>query len=190
MAEQSPVDEIFTDAERRMQRSVDHFGEEIDAIRTGRANAALLDGISIDYYGTPTPLNQLATIATPDSRLLTIQPWDKNVMAAIERELQKSDLGLTPANDGQLIRLPIPPMTQERRQEMVKRLKRMQEETHVAIRNVRRDALDRLRKAEHDKDISQDDLHRAQDRLQKTTDTYVEQADRATAQKEAELMEV
>ncbi len=190
MAEQSPTDETLADAERRMKLSVGHFSHETASIRTGRANAALLDGITIDYYGTPTPLNQLATIATPDARLLTVQPWDKTAMAAIERELQKSDLGLTPANDGQLIRLPIPPMTQERRQELVKRLKRMQEETHVAIRNVRRDAQEQLRKAEHDGDMSQDELHRAQDRLQKTTDKQVEQADQVTAQKEAELMEV
>ena len=190
MAEQSPIDETLADAERRMMRSVEHFSDEIATIRTGRANVSLLDDISVDYYGTPTPLNQMATISTPDARLLTIQPWDKSMLRAIERELQKSDLGLTPSNDGQLIRLPIPPMTQERRQEMVKRLKRMQEETHVAIRNVRRDALEHLRKAEHDKDMSQDDLRRAQDRLQKTTDAQVGEADRATVQKEAELMEV
>ena len=190
MTEQAPIDETIADAERRMKRSVEHFSQELATVRTGRANPAVLDGISVDYYGTPTPLNQLATLAAPDARLLTVQPWDRSLIGAVEREIQKSDLGLTPNNDGQVIRLPIPPMTQERRQELVKRVKRAQEDTHVAIRNVRRDALERLRQAERAKDISQDDLHRAQDRLQKTTDAQIAAADQVTARKQAEVMEV
>ncbi|MDE2764869.1 MAG: ribosome recycling factor [Chloroflexota bacterium] len=189
MTEQA-IDDTIADAERRMKRSVEHFSQELATVRTGRANPAILDGISVDYYGTPTPLNQLATLATPDARLLTVQPWDRSLIGAVEREIQKSDLGLTPSNDGQVIRLPIPPMTQERRQELVKRVKRAQEDTHVAIRNVRRDALERLRQAERDKDISQDELHRAQDRLQKTTDAQIVAADQVTARKQAEVMEV
>ena len=190
MAEQGSIETALSDAERRMQRSIEHFEGEIGSIRTGRANVSLVDNLSVDYYGTPTPLNQIATIATPDPRLITIQPWDKSILGAIEREILKSDLGLTPGNDGQIIRLPIPPMTQERRQEMVKRLHRLQEDAHVAIRNVRRDSIDHLRKAERDKEISQDELHRGQDRLQKTTDIQVKQADDITARKEAELLEV
>ena len=190
MAENAAIDETIADADRRMKRSVEHFSQELATIRTGRANAAVLDGITVDYYGAQTPLNQLATIATPDARLLTIQPWDRNLIGAVEREIQKSDLGLNPSNDGQIIRLPIPAMTQERRQELVKRVKRAQEEAHVAIRNVRRDALERLRQAERDKDISQDDLRRAQERLQKTTDVQIAAADQVTARKQAEVMEV
>ena len=190
MAENATIDETISDAERRMTRSVEHFSHELASVRTGRANAAVLDGISVDYYGAQTPLNQLATIATPAPRLITIQPWDKNLIGAVERQLQKSDLGLTPSNDGQVIRLPIPPMTQERRQDLVKRVKRAQEETHVAIRNVRRDALEHLRQTERDKDISQDEFHRAQDRLQKTTDAQIAAADQVTARKQAEVLEV
>lgn len=190
MAEQGEVDIALSDAERRMHRSVEHFEGELGSIRTGRASVSLVDGISVDYYGTPTPLNQIATISTPDPRLITIQPWDKSILGAIEREILKSDLGLTPGNDGQIIRLPIPPMTQERRQEMVKRLHRMREEAHVAIRNVRRDVIELLRKTERDKQISQDEMHRGQDRLQKATDSQIEQTDAITAQKEAELLEV
>ena len=190
MAEQGSVEAALGDAERRMQRSIEHFEGEIETIRTGRANVSLVDNLSIDYYGAPTPLNQIATIATPDPRLITILPWDKSILGVIEREILKSDLGLTPGNDGQIIRLPIPPMTQERRQEMVKRLHRLREDAHVAIRNVRRDSIDQLRKAERDKEISQDELRRGQDRMQKATDSQVKQTDDITARKEAELLEV
>ena len=190
MADQPSVDARLRDAEHRMNRSVEVFQHETATIRTGRADPSLLEGIKIDYYGTPTPLNQIATIAAPDPRLLTVQPWDRGAMATIEKDLLKADLGLTPSNDGQMIRLPIPQMTQERRQEMVKRLKRMLEDAHVAVRNVRRDCQEHLRQMEKDKQISQDDLRRSQDRLQKITDEHVSKAGGVSARKEAELMEV
>ena len=190
MASLQAVDELFHDAADRMQKSVQVFQREIESIRTGRASPSLLAGIMVDYYGTKTPLNQLATIATPDARLLTIQPWDKQVMQVIEKEILKSDLGLTPANDGTLIRLPIPPLTEERRRDLVKRLKHMLEEKHVAVRNVRRDCLEHLRKMEKEGQISEDDLKRAQERLQKLTDEHIVLADKTGARKEAELMEV
>ena len=180
--EENPVLEVLNDVERRMLLSSDRFGSDIDSIRGGRANVSILDGINIDYYGTSMPVNQIATVAAPDPRLITIQP--------IERELLKSDLGLTPNNDGQIIRLPIPPMTQERRQEMVKRLHRLREDTHIAIRNVRRDGLEQLRQAEKDKRISQDELFKAQEQLQQATDKHVGLTDRVSAKKEAELLEV
>ena len=190
MTDQTLIDEAIADAERRMARSVAHFEDEIASIRTGRANTALVDRISVDYYGAPTLLNQMATISTPDARLIQIQPWDRTQIRAIERAIMESDLGLTPGNDGQVIRLPIPAMTQERRQEMVKRLRRTLEETHVAIRNVRRDVLEFLRKSERDKEISEDELRRGQDRLQRTTDAAIQNADRVSSHKEQELMEV
>ncbi len=188
--EENPVLEVLNDVERRMLLSSDRFGSDIDSIRGGRANVSILDGINIDYYGTSMPVNQIATVAAPDPRLITIQPWDKGALATIERELLKSDLGLTPNNDGQIIRLPIPPMTQERRQEMVKRLHRLREDTHIAIRNVRRDGLEQLRQAEKDKRISQDELFKAQEQLQQATDKHVGLTDRVSAKKEAELLEV
>ena len=190
MADQDEVELILIDAEDRMTKSIDVFRHEGDSIRTGRANPGMLDNIKVELYGTTMALNQLATIATPDPRLLTIQPFDKSSIGAIEKELLKSDLGLTPNSDGTIIRLPIPSMTQERRVEMVKRLKRLQEEAHVSIRNVRRDGVEHLRELEKKKEISQDELHRYQDQLQKVTDQNVAKADELTSRKEAELMEV
>ena len=190
MVEHNPVVDVLNDTERRMLRSFERFESDIESIRSGRANVAILDGINVDYYGSTMPINQIATIAAPDPRLITIQPWDKGALSTIERELLKSDLGLTPSNDGQIIRLPIPPMTQERRQEMVKRLHRLREDTHVAIRNVRRDGLEQLRQTEKDKQISQDELYKAQEQLQQATDKHVEKTDRVSAKKEAELLEV
>lgn len=190
MVEHNPVVDVLNDTERRMLRSFERFESDIESIRSGRANVSILDSINVDYYGSTMPINQIATIAAPDPRLITIQPWDKGALSTIERELLKSDLGLTPSNDGQIIRLPIPPMTQERRQEMVKRLHRLREDTHVAIRNVRRDGLEQLRQTEKDKQISQDELYKAQEQLQQATDKHVEKTDRVSAKKEAELLEV
>ena len=150
----------------------------------------MVEDLKIEMYGTGMPLKQLATISAPEARLLLVQPFDRSAVGAIEKELQKSDLGLTPASDGTVIRLPIPAMTQERRQEMIKRLKRLQEDTHVAIRNVRRDALEQLRSLEKNKEISQDDLHRHQEGLQKITDQQIGLADDVSRRKESELMEV
>jgi len=190
MADDEEIQLIFMDAEERMDKSVSVFRAEADGIRTGRANPAMLESVKIELYGTTMPLNQVATITVPDARLLVIQPFDKGAVSAIERELQKSDLGLTPNTDGSVIRLPIPPMTQERRREMIKRLKRLQEDSHVAVRNVRRDILEQLRALERNKQISQDELHRFQEQLQKVTDDHVAKASEVGARKEAELAEV
>lgn len=181
---------ILEDAAERMDKSVEVLRHEADTIRTGRANAAMLDSVRVELYGTSMPLNQVATINAPDPRLLVVQPFDRSTLGAIEKELMRADLGLTPSNDGALIRLPIPMMTQERRQEMIRRLHRLREDAHVAIRNVRRDALEHLRGLEKNKEISQDELRRDQDQLQKTTDEHVARADEVSSKKEAELMEV
>ncbi|MEX2431342.1 MAG: ribosome recycling factor [Dehalococcoidia bacterium] len=190
MAEQNDAEEQLLDAEERMEKTVGVFKQEASSIRTGRANPDMLDAIRVEYYGSEMPLKQLATVTAPEPRLLMVQPFDRGAVKAIEKELLKSDLGLTPNVDGAIIRLAVPLMTQERRQEMVKRLKRMREETHVAIRNVRRDCLEQLRSMEKQKQMSEDDLRRYQERLQKITDENVGQADQVSARKEADLMEV
>lgn len=184
------VELILMDAGERMDKSVEVLRHEADTIRTGRANVAMLDSVRVELYGTAMPLNQVATINAPDARLLVVQPFDRSTLGAIEKELMRADLGLTPSNDGTVIRLPIPMMTQERRQEMVKRLHRLREDAHVAIRNVRRDALDHLRGLEKNKEISQDELRRDQEQLQKITDEHIARADQVNDKKEAELMEV
>lgn len=190
MADEEEIELVFLDAEERMDKSVGFFRTECEGIRTGRANPGMLESVKIDLYGTTMQLNQVATITAPDSRMLAVQPFDKSTVGAIEKELLKSDLGLTPNSDGTVIRLPIPPMTKERRLDMVKRLKRLQEDARVAIRNVRRDIQEQLRTSEKDKSISQDELHRYQDQLQKLTDEHVAKADEVGARKEAELLEV
>lgn len=190
MADQEDIDLILIDAEDRMDKSVEVFRRESDTLRTGRANPSLVEGLKVDLYGTTMPLNQLATISAPEPRLLVVQPFDRGAIDTIQKEILRSDLGLTPQNDGVVIRLPVPTMTQERRQEMVKRLKKLQEEAHVAIRNVRRDGIEQLRALEKSKQISQDDLKRSQDHLQKVTDERVAKADQLSARKETELVEV
>jgi ribosome recycling factor len=184
------IDDVLTDASRRMDKSVETAKHEFMTIRTGRASAALLDRIQVSTYGTKMPVNQLATISVPEPRLLTITPFDKSIMKDIERAIQESDLGLTPSNDGQIIRLPIPQLTEERRKELVKQVRHMAEEGRVAARNVRRDALHHLKKLEQDGDAGADDVHRAEDRLQKVTDEHVQRIDAALKAKEAEIMEV
>ena len=184
------IDDVLTDAARRMDKSVEAAKHEFTTIRTGRASAALLDRIQVSAYGTKMPVNQLATISVPEPRLLTITPFDKSIMKDIERGIQESDLGLTPSNDGQVIRLPIPQLTEERRKELVKQVRHMAEEGRVAARNVRRDALHHLKKLEQDGDAGADDVHRAEDRLQKVTDEHVQRIDAALKAKEAEIMEV
>ena len=184
------IDDVLTDASRRMDKSVETAKHEFTTIRTGRASAALLDRIQVSAYGTKMPVNQLATISVPEPRLLTITPFDKSIMKDIERAIQESDLGLTPSNDGQIIRLPIPQLTEERRKELVKQVRHMAEEGRVAARNVRRDAVHNLKKLEQDGDASANDVHRAEDRLQKVTDEHVQRIDAALKAKEAEIMEV
>lgn len=184
------VNDLMADAEARMKKAVEVLRKELASIRTGRANPALVEGLQVDYYGVPTPLNQLATITAPEARLLVIQPWDRSALSAIERALLRSDLGLTPTNDGQVIRLSLPPLTEERRRELVRLVRRRVEEGRVAVRNVRRDILDRIRTMERNKELSQDEARRAQERLQKVTDAHIEQMDRLAEAKEAEIMEV
>ena len=184
------IEETLKDAEHRMQSAVAALDREMDTIRTGRARPSLVEGLKVEYYGTPTPLNQLATINAPEPRLITIQPWDKTQLGAIEKAIQKSDLGLTPTNDGNLIRLVIPQLNEERRKELVKVVHKKVEDGRVAVRNVRRDALEHLRKAQHDKQITDDDERHAQDRLQKITDRYVAEVDKHGHTKEQELLEV
>ena len=173
-----------------MDKTVEATRHEFTTIRTGRASAALLERVQVTAYGTKMPINQLATISVPEPRLLTITPFDKGVMRDIEKGIMESDLGLTPTNDGQLIRLPIPQLTEERRKELVKQVRHLAEEGRVAARNVRRDALHHLKEAEKNGETGSDDVHRAEERLQKVTDEHVAAIDSALKAKEAEIMEV
>jgi ribosome recycling factor len=182
--------DIFEDAERRMQHAVEALQRELGTIRTGRASPTLVERIQVDYYGTPTPIQQIAAIHAPEPRLLTIQPWDRSTLQAIEKAIQKSDLGLNPSNDGTLIRLAIPQLTEERRKEMVKLVHKKTDEAKVAIRNVRRDAHDRLREQEKAKQISEDDQKRGTERLQKLTDKYIAELDKVGHAKEQEILTV
>jgi ribosome recycling factor len=184
------IDEVYQEVEHKMDRSLAALRKDLARIRTGRASLALLEGISVDYYGTTTPLNQLATLAAPESRLMTIQPWDKSQIGPIEKALQRSDLGLTPVNDGKMIRLAIPPLTAERRQNLVKQVKKMGEESKVALRNVRREGNDWLKDLEKTKEISEDDLRRGQEHMQKITDRFIGQVDEVLSAKEREILEV
>ncbi len=184
------VDDILGDADRRMQKAIEVLKQDLAAVRTGRASAALLDRITVDYYGTPTPVNQVATISVPEARLLVIQPWDRKMLVDIEKAVQKSDLGINPNNDGQVIRLAIPPLNEERRLEMVKTVHKKLDEHKVAIRNIRRDAHDKLRDREKKKEISEDELKRGVDRLQKLTDRFITEMDKIGQAKEHEIMEV
>ncbi len=181
---------LFEDAERRMQKAVEALKQDLAAIRTGRASAALVERITLDYYGTPTPLNQVASISVPEARLLVIQPWDKKMLTDIEKAIQRSDLGINPSNDGSVIRLSIPPMTQERRRDLVKTLHKKLDEHKVAVRNVRRDVQDKLRDREKKKEVSEDELKRSTERLQKLTDRYIDEMDKIGKTKETEILEV
>ena len=178
------------DAKRRMEGAVHALGSEFATVRTGRASTSLLDRVTVDAYGTRTPLNQLATIHAPEPRLLTIQPFDRSIMQSVEKAIMESDLGLTPNNDGQMIRLAIQQLTEERRKEMVRLVHKMAEEGRVAVRNVRRDVLNEMKRAEKDGEFSQDERKRAEDEVQKLTDAEVKAIDELMARKEAEILEV
>jgi ribosome recycling factor len=184
------VQEIYQEVEHKMERSLAALHKELGRIRTGRASLALLEGITIEYYGTPTPLSQVATLAVPESRLITIQPWDKSQIGTIEKAIQRSDLGLTPVNDGKMIRLAIPPLTEERRKELVKQVRKIGEEAKIALRNVRREGNDGLKTREKSKEISEDDCRRGQDHVQKITDGFIAKVDEILDMKEHEVMEV
>ena len=184
------IEDFLTDCELRMDKSIGATRTEFNSVRTGRASAALLDRITIDYYGTATPLNNMATIAAPEARLLSIQPYDASQIKAIEKAIQESDLGLTPSNDGKLIRLPIPALTEERRKELVKVVRRYAEEGKVAIRNVRRDVMKHLEELVRDGAVGDDEERRAEAQVQKLTDDHVKKLDDLLKHKEAEIMEV
>lgn len=173
-----------------MEASIQHLKKELARIRTGRASTSLLDEVRVDYYGTPTPVSQVATLAVPEPRLITLSPWDAGLIPAIERALMQSDLGLTPSNDGKLIRLPVPPLTEERRKEFVKQAHRLGEEARVSIRNARRDAVEAIKKLQKDGDISEDDGKRAQDTIQKMTDQFGQQVDQILKRKDEEILEI
>lgn len=181
---------ILSAANGRMGKAIEVLKRELSTIRTGRASPSLVENIQVNYHGTPTPLNQLATISVPEARLILVQPWDKGALAGIERSLLSSDIGLNPSNDGNVIRIPIPPLSEDRRRELVRLLGRRIEGGKVAVRNVRRDALDQLRSLERSKQISQDENHNAQEDLQNITDAQIDQIDHLSQAKEAEIMQV
>jgi ribosome recycling factor len=184
------IDELIEDATRRMDRSVESAHGDFNTLRTGRASTALLDRVQIDYYGQKTPLNQLATINVPEPRLLTIQPFDPNSVSAIERAIQESDLGLTPSNDGKVIRLPIPQLTEERRKELVRVVRQMAEDGRIAVRNVRRDVMHHLKELVTKGEVGDDEERRAEERVQKLTDDHTHKIDDLLKHKEAEILEV
>ncbi|OIJ17866.1 ribosome recycling factor [Anaerobacillus alkalidiazotrophicus] len=182
--------EVLKLSEEKMNKAIEALRRELSTLRAGRANPSILDKIHVDYYGAPTPLNQLASITVPEARLLLIQPYDKSALADVERAIQKSDLGLSPSNDGSVIRITIPPLTEERRRELVKLVKKSAEDAKVAIRNVRRDANDDLKKLQKDGELTEDELRRSTEDVQKLTDKEIVKIDEVAANKEKEIMEV
>ena len=183
-------EKIVKEVEIKMEKTLSALKTDLNKVRTGRASLALFDEMRVDYYGTPTPLQQVATLAIPEPRLITIQPWDPNIASEIEKTIQKSELGLNPISDGKMIRIPIPRLTEERRKELVKVVKKMAEGTKVAIRNVRREANEQLKGLEKNKKISQDQLRQWMDKVQTTTDKYIEKTDGILAAKEKEILEI
>ena len=183
-------EEIFAELKDNLEKSIQSFEKSLSKVRTGRASLALLDGIKVDYYGVPTPLTQVASLSTPESRLIVISPWDSGVIGAIEKAIQKSELGLMPSNDGKLIRLQIPQLTEERRKELVKVVKKMAEESKVKLRNSRRDANEGFKTLKKDNKISEDDLFVYQEDVQKQMDKYIEKVDAILLNKEKEIMEI
>ncbi|MFP4083313.1 MAG: ribosome recycling factor [Desulfonatronovibrio sp.] len=181
---------VLKDSEKKMDKAILNLEKEFSKLRTGRASTGLVEEVMVDYYGALTPLNQLASISIPDSRTIAIQPWDRNAFSSVEKAIMKSDLGLNPVNDGKIIRINIPPLTEERRKDLVKLAKKYSEDAKIAIRNIRRDANDTLKKMKNDKDLSEDEMHKGQDEVQKLTDSFVEKADQVLEVKEKEIMEI
>jgi ribosome recycling factor len=173
-----------------MERSIEAFRKELGKVRTGRASFSLLDGVKVDYYGTPTPLQQVGTLSVPESRLITVTPWDTKMIGPIEKAIQGSGLGLNPSSDGKMVRIPIPPLTEERRKELAKMVRKMAEDARVAVRNVRREAIEKLKDREKKKEISEDLVKRGQERIQKETDAHVKKIDDILKSKEQEILEV
>ncbi|MFO7930883.1 MAG: ribosome recycling factor [Desulfosalsimonas sp.] len=184
------IDSIISEAGEKMDKTVDALKKELQKIRTGRASLNLLDDVRVDYYGTPTPLNQIASLSVPESRLITIQPWDPSAVKEIEKAIMKSNLGLTPSSDGKIIRINIPPLTEDRRKDIVKQVNKLCEEYRIAVRNIRRDANDSLKSLKKDGDASEDDVSKAFDEIQKLTDEHVKQIDELYKTKEKEILEV
>lgn len=184
------IRDIINDAEDRMKKSLEHLTKDLAAMRAGRANPAMVEKLSVDYYGVSTPVNQLANITVPEARLLVIQPWDKSMIADIEKAIMKSDLGITPSNDGNVIRIAVPQLTGERRKDLAKVIKKRAEEARVAVRNIRREANDMLKSSEKDKLISEDENKKGADEVQKLTDRYIKNVDTMLQSKEKEIMEV
>jgi ribosome recycling factor len=181
-------DEVLTETRRKMDKVLESMARDLSRVRTGRASVALLEGIKVDCYGTSMPLPQVASLAAPEARLLTVQPWDPTVLGDIEKAILKSDLGLNPVNDGKIIRLPIPTLTTERRKELVKMVKKMEEEAKVGLRNVRREANEDFKEMKKEKLLSEDDAHRGQEEVQKVTDEYIKKTEVQAAEKEKEIM--
>jgi len=184
------IEDIKKDATMRMRKSVEALGQELSRVRTGRANTSLLDHVMVEYYGAPTPINRVANITVEDSRTLTVTPWERNMVAAVEKAIMNSDLGLNPATAGVVIRVPLPALTEERRRDLVKVVRHEAENARVAVRNIRRDANNDIKELAREKEISSDEEHRAQDAIQKLTDQYVEQVDQVLVHKEQDLMDI
>ena len=184
------MEALFKDTGGRMARSIEAFKKDLGKIRTGRASFSLLDGIKVDYYGTPTPLPQVGTLSVPESRMITVTPWDAKMVGPIEKAIQACGLGLNPSNDGKMVRIPIPPLTEERRKDLVKVVKKMAEDARISVRNIRRESLEKVKDREKKKEISEDEMKRWQDRVQKETDSYVKKIDEILKAKEQEIMEV
>jgi len=183
------VNEILKQTKAQMEKSLDFTKMQLDKVRTGRASASLVDSVKVDYYGSQTPLSQVASISVPDAKTIVIQPWDKSTLGLIEKAIQQADLGFNPMNDGNIIRIPVPPLTEERRKEFVKLSKKLAEEGKIAIRNIRRDRMEALKKAEKNKEITEDDRKKGEDEVQKLTDDFIKKIDNLQNKKEKELME-
>ncbi len=184
------IPEIKKKTEDRMKSAMDSVKHEFSTIRTGRASLSLLDDVKVDYYGTPSPISQVATLSLPDARTIVIAPWESKMLSVIDKAIQKSDVGINPVNDGKILRLIVPPLTEERRKELVKKARKMAEDSKVIIRNIRRDSNEALKKAEKEKKITEDDLTRSEQEVQKMTDDFIKRLDEALAHKEKEIMEV
>lgn len=184
-----PVQTIVNDASANMKKAVDHVQQQLSKVRTGRASASMLDNVKVEYYGEPTPISQVGSVSTPDARSILIQPWDRSALQGIEKAILAANLGVTPQNDGQVIRIMVPPLTEERRKDIVKQCKKMAEEGKLAVRNIRRDSNDELKVAEKSEHFSEDERKRGEDEVQKLTDKYVKDIDVILAAKEVEVLE-
>jgi len=184
------MEALVKDTSARMERSIEAFRKELGKVRTGRASFSLLDGVKVDYYGTPTPLQQVGTLSVPESRLITVTPWDTKMIGPIEKAIQGSGLGLNPSSDGKTVRIPIPPLTEERRRELAKVVRKMAEDARVGVRSVRREAIEKLKDREKKKEVSEDVVKRGQERIQKETDAHVKKIDEILKSKEQEILEV